>query len=184
MSKFTLGQRQFPTLGLRSQQPKNYVGPTLSCHLGYNYIAKKICYLAIQLQNNSYPARFQHCTFRFPEWVLNYPAIRTKTVFSNSEYYMSCAYFQSVFSCGEYNYISMINICRHIVYCSNFREIMWSSFWLRSSLMTNFFVFGCHSLLCTNDYIARLYSKIDFNVSSGSYGVHVQVIQPFLKFPY
>ena len=34
MSKFTLGQRQFPTLGLRSQQPKNYVGPTLSCYLG------------------------------------------------------------------------------------------------------------------------------------------------------
>ena len=34
MSKFTLGQRQFPTLGLRSQQPKNYVGQTLSCYLG------------------------------------------------------------------------------------------------------------------------------------------------------
>ena len=37
MSKFTLGQRQFPTLGLRSQQPKNYVGPTLSCYLGYGF---------------------------------------------------------------------------------------------------------------------------------------------------
>ena len=36
MSKITLGQRKFPTLGLRSQQPKNYVGPTLSCYLGYN----------------------------------------------------------------------------------------------------------------------------------------------------
>ena len=34
MSKFTLGQRQFPTLGLRSHLPKNYVGPTLSCYLG------------------------------------------------------------------------------------------------------------------------------------------------------
>ena len=34
MSKFTLGQRKFPTLGLRSQQPKNHVGPTLSCYLG------------------------------------------------------------------------------------------------------------------------------------------------------
>ena len=34
MSKLTMGQRQFPTLGLRSQQPKNYVGPTLSCYLG------------------------------------------------------------------------------------------------------------------------------------------------------
>ena len=34
MSKFTLGQHQFLTLGLRNQQPKNYVGPTLSCYLG------------------------------------------------------------------------------------------------------------------------------------------------------
>ena len=34
MSKFTLGQRQFPTLGLWSQQPKYNVGPTLSCYLG------------------------------------------------------------------------------------------------------------------------------------------------------
>ena len=34
MSKFMLGQRKFPTLGLRSQQPKNYFGPTLSCYLG------------------------------------------------------------------------------------------------------------------------------------------------------
>ena len=42
MSKFTLGQRQFPMLGLRSQQPKNYVGPTLSCYLGRNrYFAQK-----------------------------------------------------------------------------------------------------------------------------------------------
>ena len=37
MSKFTLGQRQFPTLGLRSQQPKNYVGLTLSCYLGFSF---------------------------------------------------------------------------------------------------------------------------------------------------
>ena len=38
MSKFTLGQRQFPTLGLLSQQPKNYVRPTLSCYLGINLV--------------------------------------------------------------------------------------------------------------------------------------------------
>ena len=41
MSKFTLDQRQFPTLGLRSQQPKNYVGPTLSCYLGWHVILKR-----------------------------------------------------------------------------------------------------------------------------------------------
>ena len=50
--------------------------------------------------------------------------------------------------------------------------------------MPHFLVFVGHSLLCTNNYIAMLYSKIAFNISSGSYGVHVQVIQPFLKFQY
>ena len=30
----------------------------------------------------------------------------------------------------------------------------------------------------------HLYSKITFNISSGSYGFHGQVIQPYLKFPY
>ena len=39
MSKITLGQRHFPTLGLRSQQPKNYVDPTLSCYLGNAQVA-------------------------------------------------------------------------------------------------------------------------------------------------
>ena len=48
--------------------------------------------------------------------------------------------------------------------------------------MTHFLVFGLHSLLCTNDYIARLYSKIAFNISSGSYGVHVQVLKQFRNF--
>ena len=43
MSKFTLGQRQFPTFGLWSQQPKNYVGPTLSCYLGYYSISINSC---------------------------------------------------------------------------------------------------------------------------------------------
>ena len=53
MSKFTLGQRQFPTLGLRSQQPKNYVGPTLSCYLGYqilrNAFIKHIHYYVLNI---------------------------------------------------------------------------------------------------------------------------------------
>ena len=44
MSKFTLGQRQFPTLGLRSQQPKNYVGPTLSCYLGGSLVHQIFSY--------------------------------------------------------------------------------------------------------------------------------------------
>ena len=40
------------------------------------------------------------------------------------------------------------------------------------------------SFLNRKDYIARLYSKIAFNISFGSDVVHVQIIQPFLKFPY
>ena len=50
--------------------------------------------------------------------------------------------------------------------------------------MLHFLVIGRHSVLCTNDYIARLYSKNAFKISSGSYGVHVQVIPSFLKFLY
>ena len=55
MSKFTLGQRQFPTLGLRSQQPKNYVGPTLSCYLGIqqNFDSKYINMLTVPSKLNA-----------------------------------------------------------------------------------------------------------------------------------
>ena len=38
---------------------------------------QKICYLAIQLQNRSYPAHFPHCTNRLQDRVLSYTAIRT-----------------------------------------------------------------------------------------------------------
>ena len=57
MSEITLGQRQFPTLGVRSQQPKNYVGPTLSCYLGHAfaiyhvYMAVKIMIIQVRMQN-------------------------------------------------------------------------------------------------------------------------------------
>ena len=33
-----------------------------------------------------------------------------------------------------------------------------------------------------NDYIAKMFMKINCNISSGHYGVCLQVIQPFLKF--
>ena len=54
MSKFTLSQRKFPMLGLRSQQPKNYVGPTLSCYLGMELAAlerlKNRCFMLSTLE--------------------------------------------------------------------------------------------------------------------------------------
>ena len=39
--------------------------------------------------------------------------------------------------------------------------------------------FSLHYHFRTNHYIAKLYSKIACNISSGSFGVCVQVIQPF-----
>ena len=35
-----------------------------------------------------------------------------------------------------------------------------------------------------NEYIAKIYTKIICNISSGRFDVHLQVIQPILKFPY
>ena len=35
-----------------------------------------------------------------------------------------------------------------------------------------------------NEYIAKIYTKIVCNIISGSFDVHLQVIQPILKFPY
>ena len=35
-----------------------------------------------------------------------------------------------------------------------------------------------------NDYIVKMYTKIICNISSGRFDVHLQVIQPILKFPY
>ena len=34
-----------------------------------------------------------------------------------------------------------------------------------------------------NDYIAKMYTKIICNISSGRFDVHLQVIQQILKFP-
>ena len=52
MSKFTLGQRQYPTLGLQSEQPKHYVGPTFSCYLGH---FKK---LATKTENSDFDLKY------------------------------------------------------------------------------------------------------------------------------
>ena len=41
MSKLTLGQRYFTTLAQRSDLPKYYVGPTLSCYLVTNFHGPK-----------------------------------------------------------------------------------------------------------------------------------------------
>ena len=40
-----------------------------------------------------------------------------------------------------------------------------------------------HSRYCVNDYIAKMFTKIACNTSSGLYGVRLQVTQPFLKVP-
>ena len=35
-----------------------------------------------------------------------------------------------------------------------------------------------------DEYIAKIYTKISDNIFSGRFDVHLQVIQPILKFPY
>ena len=57
---------------------------------------------------------------------------------------------------------------------------MRSSFWFSFSLIPYFR--HCH--FCTNDHIARMYSKISCNISSNCYGVRLQEIQPVWKFTY
>ena len=79
-------------------------------------------------------------------------------------------------------YIQVIINCKNLSNCLKFYEIERPSFWLQSSLMplfsgTQFTLSFLHE---------RLHSKnvceIHLNISSGHYGVRLQVIQPFLKF--
>ena len=58
------------------------------------------------------------------------------------------------------------------------------SFWLKSSLMLHFLAFHWQSRFFVNDCIAKIYTKIIGNFFSGRFDVHLQVIQPILKFPY
>ena len=88
--------------------------------------------------------------------------------------------FQNLLCCV---FISRECNCKPIlhVYCY---EIMRSSFWLRSFLISHSLVFRGHSRFCTDGCITIMCSKIACNFSAGSYGVRVQVKQPVLKFSY
>ena len=49
--------------------------------------------------------------------------------------------------------------------------------------MLHFLAFNLQSRFCVN-YIAKIHTKIIGNIFSGRFDVHLQVIQPILKFPY
>ena len=44
--------------------------------------------------------------------------------------------------------------------------------------------FNDRVVFCVNDYIAKMYTKIVCNISSGRFDVDFQIIQPILKFPF
>ena len=74
--------------------------------------------------------------------------------------------------------------CKNFRYCFKFYEILRLSFWLKSSLMLHFLAIHWQSRFCANECIAKIYTKIIGNIFSGRLDVHLQVIQPILKFPY
>ena len=56
------------------------------------------------------------------------------------------------------------------------------SIWLKPTLVPFSLAFSSHSRFCVNDYIAKMYTKIACNISSGRFDVRLQVMQPFLNF--
>ena len=95
-------------------------------------------------------------------------------MFSKADNYMNEGCFQSASSCVKYPYICELYLQKFDI-AFIFYEILGLSFWLKSCLML---------LFCVDEYIAKIYTKIIANIFSGRFDVHLQVIQPILKFPY
>ena len=81
-------------------------------------------------------------------------------------------------------HILVIYNCKNLSYCFIFYEILRLQFLLKSALMLHFLAFHWHSRFCCHDCIAKMYTKIICNISSGRFDVRLQVMQPFLKFLY
>ena len=80
-------------------------------------------------------------------------------------------------------YISVIPNCK-ILDIALYSTKMRQPFRSKTSLVPLSLAFSSHCLFCVNDYKAKMYAKIDCNISSGRYGVCLPAIQPFLKFSY
>ena len=58
----------------------------------------------------------------------------------------------------------VIYTCKTFWYCFIFYEILRLPFWLKSSLMIHFLAFHWQSRFCLNEYIAKIYTKIIWNI--------------------
>ena len=81
-------------------------------------------------------------------------------------------------------HILVIYTCKHFWYCFILYEILRLQFGLKPSMMLHFLAFHSRRRFCVNEYRAKIYTKIICHVFSGRLDVHLQVIQPILKFPY
>ena len=104
-------------------------------------------------------------------------------MFSKADNYMNEGHFQFDSLCGKYPQINDLFL-HFLLYCFIFYKILRLPFWLKSSMKLHFLVFNLQRRFCVNKYIAKIYTKIICNIFSGRFDVHLQVIQPILKFPY
>ena len=90
----------------------------------------------------------------------------------------------SLLLCVVNIHVLVIYTCKFFWYCFIFYEILRFPFMSKSSMKLHFLVFNWQCRFCVNKYIAKIYTKIICNIFSGHFDVHLQVIQPILKFPY
>ena len=115
--------------------------------------------------------------------VLKYTAIWNKTMFSKADNYINEGCFQSTSSCGKYTYIGDLYLQKILILLYS----LWNTeaaILVKIPLDANFLAFHWQSRFCVNEYIAKIDTKIICNIFSGRFDVHLQVIQPILKFQY
>ena len=105
-------------------------------------------------------------------------------MFAKADNYMNEGCFQSASLCGKYPYIGDLYLQRFLVLL----YILWNT---EAAILVKilpddtFLAFHSQRRLCVNEYIAKkLYENYLSRFFSGRFDVHLQVIQPILKFPY
>ena len=100
-------------------------------------------------------------------------------MFSKADNYMNERCFQSASSCGKYLYIGELYLQKILILL----YILWNT---EAVILVKIHLDAIHwqSRFCVNKYIQKVYTKIIGNIFSGRFDVHLQVIQPILKFPY
>ena len=115
--------------------------------------------------------------------MLKYTETWNKTIFSKADNYMNEGCFQSASLCGKYPYIGDL-------YLQNFLILLYILWNTEAAILikilpdATFFAFHWQRRFCENEYIVKIYTNIICNIFSGRFDIHLQVIQPILKFPY